>query len=352
MATGPAHSPTLGSICSALLEHLPEAIRADLRSEDPTIAVELYFGPIGFQPLPSSRVATGQCNTDGYYDSDIDPAQPWIVYAADVHEARVRFTILHELGHHLLVTVAAQLLDDIDVVGAATRVGASQTEEAVCHRFAGRLLVPDELLAEAIGNDRIVPEHVVAVHERSSASWEAVAVRVAEAMTTPGAVVLMRDAEEVAFCAGSSRLNSAWWPRGSHIDPNGPLARGLRLRQRAEPEQYRYGLGYARAMFCDTLPVHDGLAVGVLSEKPSDGSLSIIEEPEPAWRERIEFCEWHPGVERDVGWCDRCKGRRCPECGRCGCSHPVQNPLCPECGLRKPFRSDATMCRDCEVDQS
>jgi hypothetical protein len=295
-------------------------------------------------------VARGQCSTDGYYDSEIDPRQPWIVFAEDVHDARIRFTILHELGHHLLVTAAASLLDDIDVLGASSGAGAIQTEEAICHRFAGILLVPDELLIDTVGTDRIVPEHVVVIHEHSSASWEAVAVRVAEVMPMAGAVVVLRDGETVAFCAASSRLGSRWWPRDSRLDPNGPLARGLQLRQKARPEQYRFGLGYARAMFCDTLPVHSGLAIAVLSEKPSDGSLSIIEEPEPAWKERVEFCEWHPGVERDVGWCNRCKGRKCPECWRCGCSHPVQNPLCPECGLLKPFREGAAMCRDCEAD--
>jgi len=345
-----ARSPTLGSIAAALLEHVAEEIRADLRSEEPAAAVELYFGPIGFQPLPSSRVVTGQCATDGYYDSAIDPRQPWIIYAEDVHPARVRFTILHELGHHLLVTVADSLLDDIDVVGAGAGGGAIETEEAVCHRFAGNLLVPDEVLVETIGNDRVKPEHVVAIHEQGSASWEAVAVRVAEVMPMAGAVVLLRDGSTVAFCAASSRMGSAWWPRGSSLDPNGPLARGLNLRQIARHEQYRFGLGYPRSMFCDTLPVHGGLAIGVLSDKPSDGSLSIIEDAEPAWKERVKFCEWCQGVERDVGWCFRCNGAYCPECDRCGCSHPAPNPLCPQCGLLKPFRDGASMCRDCEAD--
>jgi IrrE N-terminal-like domain len=351
MKAGRTRSPTLESIVGALLAHLDEDIRTDLASEDPVTAIELYFGPIGFQPLPSTRVTRGQCATDGYYDSQIDPSRPWIIYAENVHETRVRFTVLHELGHHLLVTVADSLLDVIDVLGGGGD-GTINAEEAVCHRFAGKLLVPDDLLIEIIGSDRIKPEHVLAVHEKASASWEAVAVRVAEVMPAAGAVILLRDGETVAFCASSPRLDSAWWPRDSRLDPNGPLARGFHLRQTAQPEQYRFGLGYPRAMFCDTLPVHDGLAIGVLTDKPSDGSLSIIEEAEPAWKERVQFCEWHPGVERDVGWCDKCKGQRCPECGRCGCSHPMKNPLCPDCGLQKPFRAGAEICRDCEADVS
>jgi hypothetical protein len=72
----------------------------------------------------------------GYHGSQIDPKQPWIIYADDVHETWVHFTILHELGHHLLVTMAAELLDDIDVLGAGGG-GATHTEDAICHRFAG-----------------------------------------------------------------------------------------------------------------------------------------------------------------------------------------------------------------------
>jgi hypothetical protein len=341
-------APTLGSIAGALLQRVGEEARADLRSEDPATAVELYFGPVGCQPLPSAGVVRGSCSIDGYYTSDVD-TKPWIFYADDVHHDRVRFTILHELGHHLIATVAAALLDDIDMLGGSAR-GAIQTEESVCHRFAGNLLVPDELLAETIGNDRVTPDLVVAVHERAAASWEAVAVRVAEAMPVAGAVTLLRDGATVAFCAASSRMGSAWWPRGSGLDPNGPLSRGLNLRQTAQPETYRFGLGYPKSMFCDTLPVHPGLAIGVLSDKPSDGSLSIIEEPEPAWKNRTLFCEWCLGVERDRGWCYRCGGPYCPECDRCGCSHPVNNPLCSECGLLKPKRTGASMCRDCEAD--
>ena len=82
-------APTLGSITAALLEHVAEEVRVDLRSEHPASAVELYFGPIGCQALTSASITRGSCSIDGYYASDIDPEQPWIFYADDVHEDRV-----------------------------------------------------------------------------------------------------------------------------------------------------------------------------------------------------------------------------------------------------------------------
>lgn len=93
---------SLNSITAALLAHVGPDAEADLQTEDPCAAVELYFGPIGFQALPSRQLADNDCSTDGYYDPHLDPTLPWIIYADDVHERRVRFTVLHELGHHLL----------------------------------------------------------------------------------------------------------------------------------------------------------------------------------------------------------------------------------------------------------
>ena len=86
-------APTPGSIAAALLEHVVEEARADLRSEHPASAVELYFGPIGCHALPSDSITRGSCSIDGYYTSDVDPHQLWIFYADDVHEDRARFTI-------------------------------------------------------------------------------------------------------------------------------------------------------------------------------------------------------------------------------------------------------------------
>lgn len=341
--------PTLNSITAALLDHVTGDARGDLRSEDPKTAIELYYGPIGFQPLASSKVTAGHCSIDGCYEIEVDPERPWIIYANDVNERRVRFTLMHELGHHLIGTVAAHLVDDLDQLGSSSDE-AIQLEEAVCHRFAGHLLVPEDLLQEVLGNGPVVPSMVQELHERCEASWEAIAVRVTESMTGFGAVVILRESDRVSFCAASSRFGYSWWPRNSLVNPNGPLFRGLRLQQTALPDTYRFGMAYAKAMFCDTLPIHGGLTIAVLSEKPSDGSLSIIEEAEPSWKEKTEFCEWHPGIEREVGWCFKCKGKRCPECFRCGCKHPVNNPLCPGCGLINPFRSGATICRDCEAD--
>ncbi len=332
-------------VASQLVDLLDDDVVSDLCSEDPTVAIKVYFKPLGVRSLPAADFLNSDCSTDGFYDAGISK-RPWILYSADQAAARVRFTLLHELGHHLLVNDGQRLLDDIDMIAGPTG-DASRVEEAVCHGFAGRVLVSDQLLEEVIGDERLRPHHIESLHERSNASWEAVAVRAVEACDYKAAAVLIRNEGVVGFSAGSSRMGWSWWRRGARLSSGGPLAKALRIRQTALPETYRDGLGFAESMFCDTLPVHGGLAIAVLSDRPSDGHFEILDTPEPAWKEREEFCTWC-GEERTVGWCDVCSGRRCNACDACGCSPRRANPVCPECFLAGPIRPGSRVCVTCE----
>ena len=343
-------APTLGSIAAALLDHVAEEVRVDLRSEDSASAVELYFGPIGCQALPNASITRGSCSIDGYYTADVDPRQPWIFYADDVHEDRARFTILHELGHHLVVTVAAAVLDDIDTVGAKTGSGAIQTEEAVCHRFAGNLLVPDELLHDTIGSDRVTPDHVLTVHERGAASWEAVAVRVAEVMPVAGAVVLLRDGATVGFCAASSRM-------GRH----GGLGK---------VDLIQTGRWLAVSM-CDRPPNRSSTGSGSDTQGPCSAThcrstevwqsgCSVTSRATAACRSSMS--RNRPGRTADSSangtraWSGtsvgatsaRVSGAQSVDAAAAAIRCRIR--CAAECGLIKPTRTGAAMCRDCEAD--
>ncbi len=131
--------PTIETVTAALVE-LVEPIIDDLANEDPAFAVETYFDPLKVCSLPAANLASSDCSIDGYYERNVDATRPWILYADDVTPARAQFTIIHELGHHLLATTAAPLLDDLDAIGGSAS-GAIHAEEAVCHRFAGHVLV-------------------------------------------------------------------------------------------------------------------------------------------------------------------------------------------------------------------
>lgn len=326
---------------------LADDVVADLCDEDVVAAIEMHFDPLQLRTLPAADFTGSECSTDGYYVEEVG-SRPWILYADEGTEARTRFTLLHELSHHLLATDHAHLLDEIDrLAGPATPPTA--VEEKVCHSFAGRILISDETLQDVVGDDRLVPKHVWDLHDASRASWEASAVRAASARAEKCAVLLLRSAGEIGFCATSSRMGWSGWPRGSSVAPGGPLARALGHNQTALPETFRHGLAYATRMFCDTAAVDHRLAIAVLSERPSDGHFEILDEPTPLWQERDELCELCAG-ERSEGWCDDCRGQHCNECGRCACTKPMKNPLCPGCGLQSPTRAGARVCLTCEAD--
>ncbi|WP_420618653.1 ImmA/IrrE family metallo-endopeptidase [Candidatus Poriferisocius sp.] len=333
------------AVVAKMVELVPTDALDDLRNEDPASAVEAHFEPINVYELPFVRIDGERCSVDGYYEPFVDPSRQHIFYSESGNPAHDRFTILHELGHHIVNTVDYGLLDDLDLIAGA-RGDPVLAEEAACHRFAGELLVPTQLLDDVVGGDQVTPRHVLRLHELSSASWAALAVRVADYSNIKTAVVLIRCRGEVWFVA-ANWLTS--WPRGSTVKPGGALDRALQNAVTARSDVFRFGLGGQDSMFCDTAIVDEGLAVAVMSSRRSTLGLSILEEVEPTWKTREEFCQWC-GDERDVGWCDLCSGRRCRSCNRCGCQTHVSNDVCPACHRSNPFNPDSQVCRDCEAD--
>lgn len=340
-----ARRTQIDAATASLLDTIDPALRGAL-AKDPVAVIKAHFGPVGLQPLPSGSPTSDECSCDGYYEAFLDPTRPWILYDSRVSAERRSFTLLHELGHHLLATQVPELLDLVDEI-AGPRGDPAAVEELLCHRLAGQLLTPDSLLDEVVGGDPPKPGHLLELTEKGHASWEAAAVRLAERISGPGAVVLLREPGLVAFAAASNG-SSFGWPRNSRLRTGGPLSRAFSVDARAKEDRYRWGLAYEEEFFCDTVKVHDRLVVAVMSRHRSTRGLSFLQEVEPSWKRRLEFCLACNG-ERIVGWCDRCRGRFCRECGRCGCYRPVAaNRHCDGCGLIKPFRPGAELCRDCE----
>ena len=334
------------SIAAALAEHVSADAIYDLRFGEPQKAIERHFAPLKARALPRSNFVSDSCSTDGWYVCE-NAERPWIFFSEGLSKRRARFTIAHELGHHLLMTSGSALLDNLDDLAESVNE-LNVLEESVCHQFAGVVLIPDSDLSEVVSGNQILPAHVFELWRHGAASLEAIAVRIAGVMSYPGAVVIMSNDSTVGFCASSPGLGQSWWRRGSSVDPSGPLARATTIELRAESETYRYGLAYSIQLYCDTLPVDGKFGIAVLSDRPSTNTRAVLVENEPRWKDEVSFCEWCITEERDVGWCEDCKGRRCRRCDGCGCIAPSNDPVCPSCRLRSPRRRGATVCRDCE----
>lgn len=134
-------SPAIHDVVKQMIALVPDDALHDLQYEDPASAVEVHYEPVRVHRLPHASLLGGDCSVDGYYESFIDPASPRILYSDDVVAERARFTIIHELGHHIFNTVGAVLLDDLDRMGGSA-AEAQRAEESACHQFAGQVLVP------------------------------------------------------------------------------------------------------------------------------------------------------------------------------------------------------------------
>lgn len=342
---------TVSSIVDELVRRLDPDALADLASEDITAAVETHFEPVRLRELPQIlEDASTQCSTDGYYDTNIDPNRPWIFYASAGNVRRTRFTIVHEVGHHLIATTASDLLDAIDEL-ADQGGGAQLVEERVCHGFAGRILVPDHVLKEVTHvSSQLTPQQIEDLHAATQASYEACIIRAVEMSREPVAVALLRKKGRIGFSASSAQLPGGWWPRGGLVKPGGPLDRCFEGDRQSRKDQYRFGLAFEEQMFCDTKVLRPGeLAVAVMSRTRSDGVWDLLEPQEPSWKSAEQYCEWD-GEEMDVGWCDLCKCRRCRNCDRCACEKPRHMRLCDGCGLPEPPNPGHRFCRSCVLD--
>ncbi len=265
-------TPSFDTALLRMLGLVSEEVRAEIIAE-PVAAVERWFHPVRVREVDlAESFSSDRCSCDGYYDTEITPGQPWILFRPDVVWERVLFTLLHELGHHLIRHVDEDLLDIVDQV-AGPNGNPEHVEEQLCHGFAGEVLVPTELVESIVDGRRPTPDDIAQLKSSSNASWEAVAVRAARELSGRGAVVLMRDLGSIAFSAPSPALRSPW-PRGSPIAPNGALARALSDATINGRETFRWGLDGSLALSCDAQPVHGHLAVAVLyDERPSGEAL-------------------------------------------------------------------------------
>lgn len=102
---------------------------------------------------PGSR-----CSVAGSYRPERTP--PVLEVTRSASTRRRHFTALHELGHHLQQ-------NDEDLGEAALSVPNSMAfEDAACDTFAARILLPDALVANAIGPRGPAVDDVVRLFEK------------------------------------------------------------------------------------------------------------------------------------------------------------------------------------------
>lgn len=292
------------------------------------------------------------CSCDGAYFPEPYAPRPTIGYVRTPRSRREAFTLLHELGHHLVRSdpplLSAIADDDLD---------PDRLEERICDAFAGRLLVPDAILTAVVGQRRPEAADLRRLFDACSGSREACAVRLAEHLRCDGYVALLdRSSHTVRFASPSPECAYAWG-RGSPVPSRHPAwhaGDGGVFRGQGE---VAWRSGYRRNLWLDA--VGDGpLVVAVFSADRywSALGLGILDAPSAT----IATPMLLTGSCRHCGarvWgtraCDKCGDVRCRACGKCGCgAPPLRAKVCARCYMLKnkaQFHPGSSLCRECEM---
>jgi hypothetical protein len=337
----------LGPAVVRLETRLPAALRSGL-AIDPHGALS----EMGLTVVEMSRVATSEaCSVDGAYFSETYGPKPAIGYVRTPGSRRENFTLLHELAHHLV------RLDDALLSSLADEGDDRDTiEERICDAFAGRLLIPEEVVKGVLGGRRPEAKDVRRLFNACLGSREACAVRLAERIRCEGYVALLdRGSNTVRFASTSPETSHAWG-RGSPLPSGHPAWRAGGTETFRGEGEVVWRSGYRRNLWLDA--IEDGpVVVAVFAADrywPASG-LGILSDPSQTRATPILFT----GTCRHCGasvWgtrtCDKCGDVTCRSCGRCGCG--AATPLvkvCTQCHMKKgkaQFPAGSSVCRDCQ----
>ncbi|MGO4299355.1 ImmA/IrrE family metallo-endopeptidase [Leifsonia sp. RAF41] len=272
---------------------------------------------------------------------------PTLVVTESMSLRRQQFTLLHELGHHIQKT-------DLDL---GTRVVEHRLpeafEDACCDAFAAQILLPDDLVDAHISARGPSVSTATELFASSNASRAAIAVRLANRLRSPGAVIVLDEAGMVTFGAARGGLYPP--ARGSDQTAN-PLVRvalesGSTDRTIVRDDGqiwYRDGHSSER-LYGQAAWAGDRLFVIMVAysapwlsmSPPRDGTAEYT-------KDRWDYCE-RCKQNFVVGFtCRACGEPRCPA-GHCGCTAKAEK-TCTECFIQKntnQFAPASDVCLDC-----
>lgn len=320
---------------SHLVGLVAEDLRARLAHDPEGVIADDYGITVNYVAASTSS----RCSIDGTYTAK----PPTMTIATSASAGRERFSLLHELGHHLQ-------RHDFDSIDVLNRAGKSRRtlEEDICDSFAAEILLPDEDVDDALDGQLPSVEALVSLYRDHSASRAACCVRIAQRLRSSG-YVLLTDVEGcVAFAATA----------GDAL----PLARGTRQVDElfAEALSGRSTRGKTRVTYPSQWqsPVYFGEL-----QQVGDWVFGVLQDQPPSWQVvplKGDELKPAPGQiecghcgETFTGWkppCDRCEVRTCTHCGRCDCTKAPAPRTCQGCWLLlapSRFPIDGVFCLDC-----
>ncbi|QGH69778.1 ImmA/IrrE family metallo-endopeptidase [Pseudactinotalea sp. HY158] len=266
------------------------------------------------------------CPVAGYYDH----TSRTIILHPSPTLARDRFTILHELGHHVQRLVP----EWADVWCVLPAHEGRVANEAVADAFAAHILVPPDLV-DLSGAD-VTARQLVAAHVKvSTASRSALAHQVLRGARPADdvAVVVCDLAGEVVFARAHGQLFA---PARGLVQPGLAV-----LLKRARAGSATASGDLAPGLVATSGAVHEGLRADVAIDTSGRFAFAVIRTQRrlaPAtWADRTVECAsaacgetFTP--EHRAAPCRTCGEHRCLACGSCACANDA-TATCPTCHL-------------------
>jgi len=295
-------------------------------------------------PQPDMPADSPHCDVEGGYRATTPLPRIGVGHSTP---ARMNFTAVHELGHHLQRTTD-ELVDNL---GVRDDLGEA-LEEAACDAFAAAVLIPEETASVLLGAATPSATDVTALWRSLPAvSRQAIVVRASKNLETDGHVILLTDDGVVEICGsrgafrlprGSDQSNTAIWD--AFVRTRGVTAE-IRTRFR-----YSNGLEAGETMYAQATAIGQGHVVIVAAVERVPWQLSVYQHTQvqygTLWTcERTSCGATFEATTR----CKSCGTPVCPECDYCVC-RKVEEFTCTECFLIKPIvdqSAEASVCVDC-----
>ncbi|WP_236833112.1 ImmA/IrrE family metallo-endopeptidase [Blastococcus sp. KM273128] len=295
------------------LEQLDPPIRSHFASNPlEVLREELQLTVRAVETLAQQRDDGGACDGLSFLQDGV------ILYAPTPYSRRENFTLAHELGHWL-IEQSGVLYDWI-----ADQSNPQRLLETVCDRVAQRLLLPDGVLKEVVGEGPIRARHVLELYDASEASAPACAIALASRLPTMGAVAIIDGSSNTVTHSSVKPDAELGWPTaypwpGDVLPIGHPLRSLAQVHSRTMKTFWSTPWGDRAEYYVDAVIAGRARrAVAILSDVDLWGAESLHLEQAREFDKRpaaeIHCC----GQDRVV------RGYPCPECG---------HPFCPACGL-------------------
>jgi hypothetical protein len=258
----------------------------------------------------------------------------------------MRFSALHEYGHHL-IRLDAAVHDDF----AAQRDAGAGMEEAIADAVAAELLIPASVVDATIGERGPTAAAVVALFHAGHASREATCVRASQRLLGSGYVMLTED-DTARFTASAGLPYRV--ARGTLQGTDSVVAKAASRGSCREQGRVRFASGnHSEILFADAQG-DEGYVFAVFTDRPAWEKLTLRDRTDlfPTREGSCPRCEWDFDYGR--GPCPRCGEPYCPRCGSCWCGADVMvkgQKACSSCHfLWGPdrYRPGSSVCFDCE----